>query len=178
MKKILTYALAFLLLFGLTACSKSDTDSSDSALQLNNTASSTENSDSLTPFIEMNGSWRFNIISDKEISVVKVSVNGTDGDLLCLRGAEYNTYEKSLTDQRPDDSETINGIKYWYEVGDSCYLTYTVDNNSVMFYSDEFDMKFTLTRVNENSMKVTSSENIPQRFYELKTGCIFNFEAE
>lgn len=243
MKKFLTLAMTILLLFGLTACSKSESDLSGGALSVSDNTSSkgkitdaspiNESSSSdekitdtssvhthsfvaatctqpkkcdcgategaalghsyengvctrcsekdsgyLTPFTEKKGNWRLNIISGNDISVVKVSVNGEDGDLGCLRGAPYDTYSKSLTDQRPDDSETINGVKYWYEVSDGCYLTFTTDNESVTFSSDEFDMKFTLTRIDENSMKVTSAENIPPRFYELKTGCIFNFEAE
>lgn len=142
------------------------------------TRCSEKDPDCLTPFTEKKGSWRLNIISDNEISVVKVSVNGSDGDLLCLRGALYDTYDESLIEQRPDDCETVNGKKYWYEVGDSCYLTFTVAGDAVTFLSDEFDMNFTLTRIDENSMKMTSAENIPPRFYKLETGCTFSFEAE
>ncbi len=227
MKKLLILTMAFLLLFGLTACTKSDSNLSDGALSVSKDTSSNEkitdissehthsfgeatctqpkkcdcgategdalghnfengictrcsekDPDYLTPFTEKKGSWRSNIISDDKISVIYVSVNGSDGDLGCVRGAPYDTYETSITEQRPDDCETINGIKYWYEVSDGCYLTYSVDNKNVTFSSDEFDMKFTLTRIDENSMKVTSVENIPPRFYEIEKDCVFNFEAE
>lgn len=188
MKKLATLTVALLFLFSLTACTKSTTSGNASSTggttasgeQTANPAhSNTEkDADNFTPFTEKKGSWRMNIISGNTISVVKVSVNGEDGDLLCLRGAPYDSYEKSLTEQRPEDSETINGIKYWYEVGDSCYLTFAVSDNTVTFLSDEFDMEFTFTRIDENNMKVTSANNIPPRFHELETGCQFTFEAE
>lgn len=227
MNKLSALAMALLLLLGITACSKPETDISDNTLSVSSDTSSQEKTadvssvhthsfveatctqpkkcdcgstegkalghdyengvctrcsekdpDYLTPFVEKKGSWRQNILSGNEISVVKISADGADGSLLCLRGAPYDTYDKELTEQRPEDSETVNGVKYWYEVGDSCYLTYTADDKAVTFYSDEFDMEFTLTRIDENCMKLTSAKNIPPRFYELETGCVFNFEAE
>lgn len=221
MKKLVALTLAFLLLSGLTACTKSNTNSTGGSTAAGDkvtdtspehthnfadatctqpktcdcgategaalghnyengvcTRCSEKDPAHVTPFTEKKGNWRLNIISGNQISVVKVSVSGSDGDLLCLRGAPFDTYDKSLTDQRPDDSETVNGITYWYEVGDGCYLEFSVNDNSVTFTSDEFDMSFTLTRVDENSMKVTSVQNIPPRFYELEKDCLFTFEAE
>ncbi len=177
MKKLLILAAAVLMLLVFTACSGDDSTSSvpDTA-KTDTEVSAEKGGEALTALTEKNGSWRLNIISEKEISVVKFSLSGEDGELLCLRGAPYDTYDKALTDQRPEDCETVNDVKYWYEVGDSCYLSCTVSDNTVTFYSDEFDMKLVLTRTEENSMQLTAAENVPPRFYELKEGQVFSFE--
>lgn len=132
--------------------------------------------DYITPISQKQGRWISNIISNNDIATVEITVSS----LIYSKGQSYDSVpQDKISYIREDDCKTINGVKYWFFIGDGININVTEEGKTVTVGLEDSNCKIILARTGEDSMSITSfSGEMPSYLPTLSVGNVFTFTAE